>query len=187
MNDDIGYFYNIIPIIDMEKFVMLLLADLASKSPITCFDNPNKKIACLKTDYKRIIEKIMYEENGWGIKFAQLIDIKQYYNNQLEWENEFSLNISKILEKLNKQITYNFLFDNIEIIFTEREINNIKSLYDEDFLKIMDHFSNLLSSYIFSRKYDLDERDRKRFINRRVENQHDILKKMMRRAGIKQL
>lgn len=170
MNDDIGYFYNINPIIDMEKFIMLLLADLASKSPITCFDNHDYKIACLTTDYKRVIEKIMYEENGWGIKFGQLIDIKQYYDNQIEWENEFAIAISKVLEKLNKQTNYDFMCDNIEIKFTNAEISSIKSQYDEDVLELIDHFSNLLSNYIYSRKFDIDERDIKRFINRRLES-----------------
>lgn len=112
----------------------------------------------------------MYEENGWGIKFGQLIDIKQYYDNQIEWENEFAIAISKVLEKLNKQTNYDFMCDNIEIKFTNAEISSIKSQYDEDVLELIDHFSNLLSNYIYSRKFDIDERDIKRFINRRLES-----------------
>ena len=65
----------IVPAIDMKHFVLLLLADLASKSPIIYFNDCNIKTACLSSDYKRIIQDIMYQENGWGIKFAELIDI----------------------------------------------------------------------------------------------------------------
>lgn len=36
------------PVVDMKHFVMLLLADLASKSPIVYFDDCDIKTACLE-------------------------------------------------------------------------------------------------------------------------------------------
>ena len=146
----------IIPVMDMKHFVLLLLADLASKSPIIYFDERDKKTACLNANYKEIIEKIMYSDNGWGNKFAQLIDITSYYEYQLEWEQKLAKTIKKVCIELNKDYYFNIENNNIEIYFTENEIDEIKSMYDEKALEIMGHFSNLISSATFTREFNLE-------------------------------
>lgn len=144
------------PVVDMKSFVILLLADLASKSPIIHFDNPNIKTACLSIDYKKIIEGIMYEKNGWGIKFATIINIYSYYEFQLEWENKLGLTLEKVLIKLNKKLNLDFINDKILIDFTEEEIKKIKNKYDQETLRNMDHFSNLISSPVYDRKANIE-------------------------------
>lgn len=151
-------FIGVIPIMDMKHFIMLLLADLASKSKIYHLDGSKTKTACLSTDYKRIIEDIMYQENEWGIKFAELINIYSYYEFQAEWEAKFGKKLRKVLDELNKEFYYDFERDVIEIEFAEEEIDNIKKMYDEKTLQVMDHFTNLIDSYSFSRKSKLDNK-----------------------------
>lgn len=144
------------PVIDMKNFVILLLADLASKSPIIHYNNPNIKTACLNIDYKKTIQDIMYEENGWGIEFASLINIYSYYEFQLEWEKKLGSTIKKVLYELNKQPELDFKNDKIRINFTEEEIKKIKNRYDNETLSIMDHFSNLIQSSVFDRKANIE-------------------------------
>ena len=149
----------IVPVMNMKNFVMLLLADLASKSRIYHLDGRKTKTACLSSDYKRIIEDIMYQENGWGIKFAELINIYTYYEFQQEWEEKLGRTLKEVLEKLQKEVIYDYERDIIEIEFTEEEIDNIKSMYDEKTLEVMDHFSNLINDYAFSRRHKLDRKN----------------------------
>jgi len=146
----------------MRNFIILLLADLASKSLIHHFDNSEIKTACLRTDYKRIIEDIMYEENGWGIKFATLINIYSYYEFQLDWERKFASTLKEVLVELNKTIEFDFENDSIRVDFTSEEIEAIKSQYDEETLSNMDHFSNLIDDIIFTRNFKLNVKDMKR-------------------------
>ena len=73
------------PIMDLEGFMLLLLTDLASKSNVHYLADENIKTACISSEYKRIIEKIMYDENNLTLEFASLFDINKCYEEQLEW------------------------------------------------------------------------------------------------------
>lgn len=147
------------PVIDMKHFVLLLLADLASKSPILHFDGSNTQTACLGTDYKRIIEEIMYAENGWGIKFAELIDICSYYEYQIEYEEKLARMIKQVCSELNKEYYFDIENDRIRIDFTNDEIENIKNMYDEHVLETMSHFTKLMSAPAFSRKFNMEMKE----------------------------
>jgi len=172
------------PVIDMKHFVLLLLADLASKTQIIYLNDNKNKIACLSTEYKKIIEDIMYQENGWGIRFATLINIHTYYEFQSDWKKKLGKTIEKVIKELNKEFVYNFENDRIEIEFTKEEINDIKSNYDEETLTIMDHFTNLINDTTFTRNWDLEMNDMNRSVNRGMYESHvfDVIK--LRRIGI---
>lgn len=150
------------PVVDMKHFVMLLLVDMARKSPITYFDGRKTKTACLETDYKRIIEEIMYEGHGWGIKFAEFIDIANYYEYQIEWEEKLAKTIKEVCDELGKELRLDIEYEYIEIDFTKEEIENIRSHYDQHILETMDHFSNLMYSPVFRRKFKMETREMNR-------------------------
>lgn len=179
------------PVIDIKNFMMLLLADLASKSPIYHIGNVDLKTACLRTNYKEIIENIMYQENGWGIKFATLIDIYSYYEFQQEWETKLGTAFDIVLSKLNKKVRLDFENDIIEVEFTTEEIMDIKSQYDRETLIVMDHFSNLMSAPIFTRDHKLTkksmEMERARYMHKleelslRIEYENKTKKKKRKR------
>lgn len=175
----------IIPVIDMKHFVTLLLADLASKTPIIRFDENKIKTACLSTDHKKIIENIMYQENGWGIKFATLIDIYSYYESQSDWEKQLGKTIEDVLNELNKEFIYDFEYDIIRIDFTEEEIKNIKSQYDKATLEEMDHFSNLMNDKIFTRNWSLEMNEINRNSNRLRYEYYESNVRLFRKNGIK--
>ena len=169
------YLIGIEPVVDMKNFVLLLLADLARKTKIHDFQNPNLKVASLPLEYCDIIEKIMYEENGWGTKFASIIPIYYYYENQREWECKLGEAIETILIEESKTTTENdfelysdfdLKYDCIYVYFTEDEINEIRSRCDSMLLEVMDHFSNLVSSYNFSRNAKIEDRESERMMNR---------------------
>ena len=185
IKDDIGYFENVFPIIDMRSFTRLLLADLASKSPILSLNGCKDKVICLNGDYKTRIEEIMYAENGWAISFSKFIDIEHYFNNQLTWEHQFSLSLQSVLTELNKEWSYDFESDNIEITFSQSEIDKIKGEYDEDILEVMDHFSSLLSDVTMGRKWKLEEKKMTRRLNRQHEKNRSFMYHQLLKAGIK--
>lgn len=175
----------VIPLIDMKHFVLLLLADLASKSPIIYFDGRNTKTACLGMNYKEIIEDIMYQENGWGIKFATLINIYSYYEYQSDWEKKLGRTIENVLRELKKELIYDLENDRILIDFTKEEIENIKSGFDEETLENMDHFTNLISGPETTRTFKLEMNEMNQNINRGMYQYHQSLVYELRRRGIK--
>lgn len=81
MKNDIGYFYNINREVSMKVFVEALWVLLAQKSQTIDFNRPNIKIAALPTNYKEIIETILFSDTNWPIKFSKLIDINFYFES----------------------------------------------------------------------------------------------------------
>ena len=160
------YLIGIEPVVDMKNFVLLLLADLARKTKIHDFQNPNLKVALLPLEYRDIIEKIMYEENGWGMEFSSIIPIYSYYENQREWECKLGKMIKSVLNEENLEHDFDLEYNCIRVYFTEDEINEIRSKCDSMLLEVMDHFSNLVSSYTFSRNAKIEDRESERMMNR---------------------
>lgn len=175
------------PVVDMKHFVMLLLADMARKSPILYFDKSkhNIKTACFETDYKRIIEEIMYVENGWGIKFAEFIDISEYYECQIDWEEEFDKTIKEVCAELGKEYYFDIESEYIEIDFTKEEIENIRSHYDEHILETMDHFSNLMYAPVFRRKFKMEMKEMSRNGARWENHMEDLKLRTMYSNGLR--
>lgn len=183
--NDINHYIDITPVVDMKGFVTLLLADLASKTRNIWTENT--KYAFLPMDYKDIIERIMYKNDNVGLEFYQLIDINKYYENQGLWEDDLGRVLNEVLSELKKDSTlgYNFIDNTISIPFTIQEIMEIKSGYDEETLKTMDHFSNLIADYAFSRKFKVDWREMERNTNRIMNQHHNFRIYQLRSIGIK--
>lgn len=160
------YLIGIESVVDMRNFVLLLLADLARKTKIHDFQNQNLKVALLPLEYRDIIEKIMYEENGWGMKFSSIIPIYYYYENQREWEYKLGKMIKSVLKEENLEHDFDLEYNCIRVYFTEEKINTIRSDCDSLLLEVMDHFSNLVSSYTFSRDAKIEDRESERMMNR---------------------
>lgn len=160
------YLIGIEPVVDMKNFVLLLLADLARKTKIHDFQNPNLKVALLPLEYRDIIEKIMYEENGWGTKFASIIPIYYYYENQREWECKLGKMIKSVLNEENLEHDFDLEYNCIRVYFTEDRINEIRSKSDSMLLEVIDHFSYLISSCLFDRDAKIGNKELQRIESR---------------------
>ncbi len=164
--DEQKYLIGIEAVIDMKNFVLLLLADLARKSTTFCLDNEDLMIASLPLNYCEIIEKIMYTENGWGIKFAELIDIYSYYENQSDWEKELGRTITKIIQDEKLHSNLDLEYNCIEIQFTKEGVKEIRSRFDDETLDIMNHFSSLIDDASFKRLCIIEANEITRNLNR---------------------
>lgn len=160
------YLIGIEPVVDMKGFVLLLLADLARKTKIHDFQNPNLKVASLPLEYCNIIEKIMYKENGWGMEFSSIIPIYFYYENQRVWECKLGKMIKFVLKDKNLEHDFDLEYNCIHVYFTEEQMNEIRKECDSVLLEVMDHFSSLVSSYAFSRDAKIEDRESERMMNR---------------------
>ena len=159
MKNDIGYFYDINREVSMKVFVEALWVLLAQKSQTIDFNRPNIKIAALPTNYKEIIETILFSDTNWPIKFSKLIDINFYFEKQSKWEEEFSKALERFVTSSNRKLKYDFQFDYIELEFTKDEIEQKLSMYDEEFLNTMNHFVNLIQRFGVNRNHDLGMRE----------------------------
>ena len=166
LKNDINHFYETTALLEQSRFAELFLATLAYKTSIIYFYKTNKKMAQLPSDFKKTIETIMFCENGWGIRFSTLLDSEKYYKNQYGWENDFSNAISTYLKGKNKSIEYDFFHDAVLIQFTDQEISEIRSLYDEDILGIVDHFVSLVQNFSENRSHDLLGKESEREIHK---------------------
>lgn len=160
------YLIGIEPVVDMKNFVLLLLADLARKTKVYDFQNPNLKVASLPFEYRDIIEKIMYEENDWSNEFASIIPIYSYYEYQREWEIKLGKTIQKVLKEKNLKHDYDLEYNCLNVYVTDEVINKIRSECDDMLLEVMDHFSNLMISYPFSRNARIEDKESERVMNR---------------------
>lgn len=169
MKNDIGYFYDVVPVLDLEHFIELLLVILAKKNQSIYFYKPSNLLtATLSTNYKEVIETIMYEENGWGMKFAKLIDITRYYFEQSEWELDLSQAFKKYIKERNKKLNYDFEFDYLEFEYAKEEIERVLVNYDEEIIEVMSHFANLVKDFGANRRYDLQKIQMDRKIRKRT-------------------
>lgn len=135
--------------LSVEEFAELMLASLANKDK----SNSEIKKAELPSNYKQIIQNIMCACNGWSEKFREFIDANEYFYDNFYWEFTLVNAIELFLIKLNKKYTYDFKTERIIIEFTDEEIKTILKKYPEDMCENMDHFTNLLIDYIYTREY----------------------------------
>lgn len=128
------------PIIDIEHFALLFITELVNEGKIYKTKNHDLKIASLPSDYISIIDNIMHDEDKFNIKFAEIIDIYSYYNDNNKWKKEFADSIKNVF--FNKSLPY--IADNSNYSFSvsikQEEINKIKSEYDLETLEIMKEF-----------------------------------------------
>lgn len=138
----------------LNDFTILMIATLADNSKFIDSANGDKKIAVIPVDYKQRIENILCAENGWREEFSILINIDKYFEDHFAWEQQLAMQIKAVIEQLGKNFEYDFLGDSINISFTQKEIDFILSNYkDENMKNIMNHFTSLLSDFIYSRTF----------------------------------
>ncbi len=156
MRNDIDYYYDVTPILDMNHFVELFLVSIALNGNLKEQSLKTYTIANLPVDYKNSIEKIMHSiDTGWAIEFANLIDINFYFETQADWELTFSKAIRDYLKKHYKNVEYDFEFDSIHIFFSQAEITYILNKYDQDCIKKMNHFAKLVLGFSKNRHLEL--------------------------------
>lgn len=145
---------------DIKDFTYLLLAMLADKSKVINLKDKSIRTISLPNTYKESIEKIMYQGNGWEKDFSILIDTQEYFANHYRWEDRFSRCLKEVLQELDKEVEYDIVSDRIYIDFKQEEIDSILSKFnDEEINDKMDHFSNLITDFTFTRDYKAMRRD----------------------------
>lgn len=146
--------------LSLNDFTILMIATLADNSKFIDFTNRDKKIAAIPVDYKQRIENILCAENGWKEEFSILINIDEYFEDHFAWEQQLAMQIKTVIEQLGKKFEYDFLGDSINISFMQEEVDFILSNYkDENMKNIMNHFTCLLSDFIYSRIFQEEFHD----------------------------
>jgi hypothetical protein len=167
MKNDINHYYETTTLIDMKDFAKYLLLELANHSMVVNYDNPSIKTCSLPVNYKQIIKEIMYKDNGWGLAFSQLIDINEYYENELSWEEKFSNNLSLIIKESHKPAFYNWNYDTLEFKFEQGEINSALVDLDLNVKSRIEQFACLMLHIYNSRRKSLEVKYARRLENRR--------------------
>lgn len=145
---------------DIKDFTYLLLAMLADKSKVINLKDKSVRTISLPNTYKESIEKIMYQGNGWEKDFSILIDTEEYFANHYKWEDRFSRCLKEVLKELDKKVEYDVVNDRLYIDFKQEEIDNILVRFqDEEINDKMDHFSNLVTDFVFTRGYEAMRKD----------------------------
>lgn len=159
-------------VLSLENFTILMLGMLAKNSKLIDLNNPDNRIACLPFNYKQIIENILCADNGWKDMFSILIDIDEYFDDHFAWEMNLAFMIENVLKDFNKEVKYDLVTDVFKIEFSSNEVNNILNNYNSEYLlDTMEHFTNLLTDYIYTRQFQ------ERFCDysaRSVKKMHDL-------------
>lgn len=138
----------------LDDFVTLMLIHLAKKEMIIDIRYPNLKYACIPFAYKEIIQNILCAENRWKDMFSILIDVDEYFEDHFGWEINMSNTLDKVIKNMRKTVRVDLVRDKFIITFTNDELNNlIKKYPNEEINNSMDHFTNLLNDYIYTRDF----------------------------------
>ncbi len=144
----------------LSDFTILMIVTLADNSKVIDLTNRDNRVAVIPVDYKQRIENILCAENGWKEEFSILINTDEYFEDHFAWEQQLAMQIKNVIERLRKNFEYDFLRDSINISFAQKEVDFILSNYrDEKVKNIMDHFTSLLSDWIYSRKFQEEFQD----------------------------
>ena len=119
----------------IKQFAYLLLATLAKQSTISDPKDENEKMIALPSNYKEAIYKIIKEPSTREKEIAHLINVEEYLLDRDTWEQEFSIALNSILEKMNKKATYDILNDRILIRFKQKEADAILAKCLDDYSK----------------------------------------------------
>lgn len=169
MKDEIEKYFDIDPLLSLEKFVELLFVSLANKTMLL----GRRKPISFPFDYLRIIENIMYNnDSSWKIKFSKLIDIRNYYGKQADWERDFGREINKYLA--NRKVTYDFQWNYFSLEITPEESESVLKKYDEETIENMEHFTNLLTNSCYERRFLLKRKENEYWINEKIREQQEL-------------
>lgn len=143
MKDDIKHYYDVVCKLTMKNFVEILMADLAKNSFI--YDiNTTDRIAFLPFNFSEVMHTIMFENNGWGIHFADVIDINDYYSDENAWMLNFSIELNKFLE--DKKFEADLYENGIKAYISKEKITQINEKYDKSIQLKVNHFTNIITS-----------------------------------------
>lgn len=140
-------------VLSLEDFTILMFGMLAKNSKLNDLDNSDNLIACLPFNFKQNIENILCANNGWKDIFSILIDVSEYFDDHFMWEMNLSYMIKKVLNDLNKNIECDLVTDMFYVCFNADEVSSILDKYEENIINKMDHFTNLLTDYIYTRQF----------------------------------
>ena len=172
-------------ILKIEDFAYLLLATLGTKPRIIDLNDRNSRIVSIPCNYKQRIQNILCAENRWKEMFSGLIDVEEYFDNHFAWEIKLANTLKKVIEEMNKELVYDFERDSLRITFTEEEIEDILNRYENEELKNrMDHFTNLLTDYIYSREFQEHHYD---YYAHSVKKMHDLYESEIEDPVIKEI
>lgn len=139
---------------NIDDFVLLLLARLSKSPKMIDLNGKNNVIVSIPSNYKDIIENILTSNEKWRSEFSVLIDMNEYFNDHYEWEKKLAVSLEKILTVLEKKLDYNLKTEMLEISFSKSEMDAILSeMNDEHLSSVMDHFVFLLHDFSYSRDY----------------------------------
>ena len=157
----------------IEDFAYLLLGTLGTKSQIINLNDRDKRIVSLPSNYKQRIQNILCAENRWKEMFSGLINIEEYFDNHFAWEIELAKALKNVLVEMGKNIEYDFVNDSLIITFAKEEIESILSRYEnEELVTNMDHFTNLLTDYIYTREFQENHYD---YYASSIKRMHELL------------
>lgn len=135
-------------VLTINDFTALLLSSLARDDE--SYQDKDVRVAVIPMQYKQIIENILCIKRDWMNKFSVLIDTDEYFLDHFLWENKFATAI----KNLSTKVEVNLENDTLRISFPSFEVKQILDKYDDKKIKsVIDDFTYLFNSYIFSRIY----------------------------------
>lgn len=140
--------------LSMESFVTLMLLHLAKNTKIIDLNNPDNRYACIPFAYKEIIQNILCADNRWKEMFSCLIDIDEYFDDHFLWELKMSNIMDDVIKKMGKTVICEFVKDRFLVLFDSVEMELLSKKYNDKIVNDrMDHFTRLLTDYIYTREF----------------------------------
>ena len=159
--------------LSIRDFARLLLIICAKKTSKIDLSRPQVRTAYIPFNYRQRIENILCANNGWEKEFAILIDVDYYLEDHFWWEENLAEEILGVAEEYQKEISYDLVSELLSIDFFAFEIKMTERYYNENVVKTMERFVNLLLDAIYSRRFQEEFID---YSARTVRRMHDMNK-----------
>lgn len=125
----------------MEHFVSLFMAISAIRSDSS---SDGVKSIYIPIDIKPVIKEALSYEN-YHQYFSEIINMDVYLENPQAWIDKFEETLNLYFKNSNRAINVNSDTDKIELYYTQNEIDEVVSKYNDSTLKSMDVFVKLFS------------------------------------------
>ncbi len=103
-----------------------------------------------------------------------MIDIDEYFDDHFWWEEKLAQEILNVVSELGKEIDFDIISEYMSISLNPDEIKYIFKQYDKDITKIMEHFVDIMTAGLYSRRH------KEKFVDysaRSVAKMHELYEK----------
>lgn len=187
--NDIEKYYDIEPLMDKKCFIEMLILTLANNSKIyKVLPHGNTRMT-IESDEKEATlpftfkEEIADELNRNAMNYSKVLDISQFFDNQILFERELNEALEYYLNvKRYHNYSINFEREAIEVPFVRIQVDAALANFDEDLIEIVNDMASVISLSVGKRERTLMQKESDKELKKLQNYNDEKINKIMNRS-----